>query len=67
VTVPLGVMRPILPRLNSVNHRLPSGPAVIPSRDAPTLMPAENKVTTPVGVMRPTELVMAEGPSQVPS
>ena len=32
VIVPLGLMRPILLPMNSVNQRLPWGPAVIPSR-----------------------------------
>ena len=46
-------MRPIRLPSNSVNHRLPSGPAVIPSGALPSLIPSENSVTTPLGVMRP--------------
>jgi hypothetical protein len=37
----------------SVNHRLPSGPAVILKGRAPALMPALNSVTTPSGVILP--------------
>src|SRR4051812_40859548 len=55
VTVPVGVMRAILPLPSlsaSVNHMLPSGPATMP------LVPAtpgwENSVTRPLGVMRAT-------------
>src|SRR6266702_8090406 len=50
--VPVGVMRPIRFPASSVNHRLPSGPAVIPWG----LLPDEGtatSVTVPVGVMRP--------------
>src|SRR5262249_41569796 len=37
---------------------LPSGPAVIPASELPALMPAENSVTVPVGVIRPIRLPM---------
>src|SRR5436305_1378669 len=50
------VIRPIrLPRL-SVNHRLPSGPAVMPLGPALPVMPALNSLTTPGGVIRPIRL-----------
>ena len=52
LTTPAGVIRAIRPA-HSVNQRLPSGPAVIPSGPLPALIPAENSVTVPVGVMRP--------------
>ena len=41
------VIRPIRLPANSVNHRLPSGPAVMPEGAAPALMPVLNSVTTP--------------------
>ena len=46
---PLGVMRPI--SVPSVNHRLPSGPAVIASELLP--FGSGNSVICPLGVMRP--------------
>ena len=56
VTTPAVVMRPIRP-LASVNHRLPSGPAVIPTGWRSTENGAGgaigNSVTTPSGVIRP--------------
>jgi hypothetical protein len=51
VTVPVGVIRPIVP-LSFGNQRLPSGPATIP-RNSPGLTPAENRVSVPAGVTRP--------------
>jgi hypothetical protein len=49
VTIPCGVMRPILFPVNSVNQRLPSGPRAMPSGD-----PAYgNSVIVPEGVMVP--------------
>src|ERR1035441_6602352 len=48
-----GTMRPIAPKpVYSVNHKLPSGPAVILGGSAPAEMPVVNSVTTPVRVMR---------------
>ena len=47
------MIRPIRFVPYSVNQRLPSGPAVIPEGTAVALMPAENVVTRPLGVMRP--------------
>ena len=49
VTVPAGVIRPIRSPVNSVNQRLPSGPAAIPRGPAPAVMPALNSVTVPAG------------------
>jgi len=49
MTAPV-VIRPIRPgKLASANHRLPSGPAVMPLGRAPAVMPALNSVTTPSG------------------
>ena len=53
VTAPVEVIRPTRSPLTSVNQRLPSGPAAIPTGWLPAVMPAENSVTVPVGVMRP--------------
>ena len=54
---PAGVIRPIAPLLNSVNHRLPSEPAVIPSGPQPAEDPyfvgKGNSVVLPDGVIRP--------------
>src|SRR5690606_34051320 len=47
VTTPPGVIRPIRSPKNSVNHRLPSGPAAIPSGRAPGVIPALTSATTP--------------------
>src|SRR5579864_4901691 len=52
VTVPVGVIRPILCPCCSANQRLPSGPTVIP-KGSPELVGTENSVKVPVGVMRP--------------
>ena len=51
VICPVGVIRP-MPVLVSVNQRLPSGPAAIPS-GAPSAVGTENSVSCPVGVIRP--------------
>ena len=56
VTTPAGVIRPIRSPATSVNHRLPSGPAVMPKGSEPAVMPALNSVTTPAGVIRPIRL-----------
>src|SRR5215510_1130209 len=53
VTFPSRVIRPIAPR-DSVNHRLPSGPATIPVGWRFGWMPSENSVISPSGVIRPT-------------
>ena len=50
------MIRPIRLPPCSVNHRLPSGPAVMPEGFAPAVMPALNSVTTPAGVIRPMRL-----------
>jgi hypothetical protein len=49
-------MRPIRFPAGSVNHRLPSGPAVISAGLLFGLMPVENSVTAPLGVIRPMRL-----------
>lgn len=54
VTAPAGVMRATRSPSVWVNHRLPSGPAVIPEGLLPEVIPSENSVTTPAGVIRPT-------------
>jgi hypothetical protein len=71
---PAGVMRPILLAPNSVNHRLPSGPAAMSTGRALAVMPAPNSVTTPDGVMRPIRLPLnsvnhrlPSGPAAMPS
>src|SRR5205823_3889108 len=51
VTTPLGVIRPILFTVYSVNQRLPSGPDAMSPDELPLGM--RNSVTTPLGVMRP--------------
>ena len=54
VIVPVGVIRPIRPGLSdSVNHRLPSGPAVIALGWLLAVRPVVNSVIVPVGVIRP--------------
>src|SRR5436309_2401970 len=52
VICPAGVIRPMLFPLTSVNHRLPSGPAVIP-RGALTAVGTGNSVIDPAVVIRP--------------
>ena len=68
VTTPAGVIRAIrLPRY-SVNHRLPSGPAVMPkgsvSNENPGVTPPVNSVTTPAGVTRPIRPGLATSVNQ---
>src|SRR6266700_3304691 len=67
------VMRPILLPSTSVNQRLPSGPAVIPSG---VLLPFErgNSLMVPPGLMRPILLPsisvnqrLPSGPAVIPS
>src|SRR5258708_38044142 len=55
VTTPLGLMRPIRLLPFSANHRLPSGPAVMP---AGLLLSVGmgNSVIAPAGVIRPMRL-----------
>ena len=71
VATPSGVIRPIRPlhmclkKLHSVNHRLPSGPAVMP--DGLTKMPTLNSVTTPAGVIRPIRLPLISVNHRLPS
>ena len=52
--VPCGVIRPTRGGdPDSVNHRLPSGPAVMPCGTAPEPSPDANSVIVPCGVIRP--------------
>ena len=74
VTAPLGVIRPIRSPNSSVNQRLPSGPAVIPTGLLPAVMPVANSVTAPAGVIRPIRLPtcsvnqrLPSGPAVIPS
>src|SRR5438309_1446343 len=57
VTVPAGVMTPILSAVDSVNQRLPSGPVTMPAGPAPTVR--ANSVTAPAGVTWP--ILLAPG------
>ena len=52
MTVPLRVILPMLLPPCSVNHRLPSGPAVIPI-GSPSPVGRGNSVTVPLVVARP--------------
>src|SRR5215831_14632504 len=52
VMVPDGVIRPILELPGSVNHRLRSGPTVMPE-GRPTAVGKANSVIIPAGVIRP--------------
>lgn len=53
MTPPVGVMRPILPAPDSVNHRLPSGHVTI-LHDADAAVVVENSPSgTPAVVIRP--------------
>jgi len=56
VTVPAGVMRPILPAFASVNQRLPSAPAAM-SVGPPPPVRIGNVVRMPVTVIRPMLLL----------
>ena len=68
---PAVVIRPILLRGDSVNQRLPSGPAVMPEGSL-SAVGIGNSVTTPAGVMRPILLAafgepeVAVGPAVMP-
>src|ERR1035441_2195555 len=74
VIVPDGVIRPILLPVYSVNHRLPSKPAVIAARVATLLaVGTGNSMMAPVVVMRPILLAaistnhrLPSGPAQIP-
>ena len=61
------VMRPIRLPSSSANHMLPSGPAVMPSGNAPAVIPALNSVTTPSGVIRPIRLAPGSVNHRLPS
>src|SRR5579884_2790004 len=66
VTVPEGVMRPILLPLDSVNQRLPSGPLVIPT-GSPLAVGIGNAVMLPEGLMRPILLALTSVNQRLPS
>src|SRR5215472_15467430 len=59
-------MRPILPPEDSVNHRLPSGPAVMP-KDALLVGGMGNSVRRPLVVMRPMVLPLNSVNHRLPS
>src|SRR5688572_22678063 len=68
VMTPAGVIRPICAVLDSVNHRLPSGPATMsagPTGMLPGATGSVYSVTTPVVVMRPILLLLL--PSRISS
>ena len=52
--MPAGVIRPICAALDSVNQRLPSGPAVIPRLGAAMLSDRGYSATTPASKARPS-------------
>src|ERR1035438_10106471 len=62
---PAVVMRPMLLAPGIVNHRAPSGPAVIPN--GPTSAGIGNSVITPVVVMRPMLLAVLSANQRAPS
>src|ERR1035437_3864843 len=64
---PAGVMRPIRWPLNSVNHRVPSDPAAMPSGPLPAVKPVEYSVMTPAVVMRPIRLPLNSVNHRAPS
>src|SRR5438067_3544520 len=49
----LSVTRPSWLAVDSANHKLPSGVAVIPDRPAVAVIPAAISVIVPAGVIRP--------------
>src|ERR1035437_4677415 len=64
---PAGVMPPIRWPLNSVNHRVPSDPAAMPSGPLPAVKPVEYSVMTPAVVMRPIRLPLDSVNHRAPS
>ncbi len=66
MTVPGGVIRPILLPTVSVNQRLPSGPAAMPAGPLPAVG-LRNSVTSPPGVMRPIRLPVNSVNQRLPS
>ena len=50
-----------------MNHRLPSGPAVMLGNQSPLVRPALNSVTTPSGVNRPIRLKSCSVNHRLPS
>jgi hypothetical protein len=69
VTVPTGVIRPILFDRASVNQRLPSGPRVIPAESVyPSgALGTGNVVMIPLGVMRPIRIASPNINQRLPS
>src|SRR5687767_13507675 len=65
VTTPAGVIRPTRFRLLSVNHRLPSGPAVISYGRLPAA--SGYSVITPAGVMEAILPASASATQMLPS
>src|SRR6516225_11890709 len=66
VSAPPGVRRPILSAKNSVNHKLPSGPATMPIGSQPVLG-CGNSVKLPAGVMRPIWATAFSANQKLPS
>src|SRR5262249_54445645 len=71
VMTPAVVIRPILPLglstlLLSVNHRLPSGPTVMPAGKLLAVV-VGNSVRVPPGVIRPILLAVNSGDNRLPS
>src|SRR5436309_3424881 len=64
--LPAGVIRPILLRVASVNQRLPSGPAAIPSGSLPDVGMAYS-LTAPPTVTRPMLLPLHSVNHRLPS
>ena len=61
------MIRPIWLPVFSVNQRLPSGPAVMPFGPLLAVMPVENSVTMPAGVIRPIRLPVYSVNQRLPS
>ena len=66
VTAPVGI-RPMRLPVISVNHRLPSGPAVMEKGWAPAVIPPPNSVLTPAVVIRPILLPLCSANQRFPS
>ena len=66
VIVPLGLIRPILSPLHSINQRLPSGPAVIKLGLLPAVGTG-NSVILPLGLMRPILFPLHSANQKLPS
>src|SRR5437764_12015763 len=62
-----GAILPILLTELSVNHRFPSGPAVIPNGPLADVSPLENSVIVPEVVIRPIRLADPSVNQRLPS